>query len=101
MLTKYSRRAVRGQRLSGQRGDAVGDQQLPRIGVRIHSQQRIGRDHLSRHGEAPFRKNQFGGTLGGPIKKDKMFFFENYEGIRQVTGQTNLRVIPDANALQG
>ncbi len=49
----------------------------------------------------PFSKNQFGGTLGGPIKKDKMFFFVNYEGIRQKTGQTNLRVIPDANALQG
>ena len=48
-----------------------------------------------------FQKNQFGGTLGGPIKKDKMFFFANYEGIRQVTGQTNLKVIPDANALQG
>src|ERR1700691_4275150 len=30
-----------------------------------------------------------------------MFFFVNYEGIRQVTGETNLRVVPDANALQG
>src|SRR5665213_1313965 len=49
----------------------------------------------------PFSKNQFGGTLGGPVKKDKMFFFVNYEGIRQLTGQTNLRVIPDASALQG
>ena len=49
----------------------------------------------------PFEKNQFGGTLGGPIKKDKMFFFTNYEGIRQNTGQTNLRNVPDANALQG
>ena len=49
----------------------------------------------------PFSKNQFGGTFGGPVKKDKMFFFVNYEGIRQLTGQTNLRVIPDANALQG
>ena len=49
----------------------------------------------------PFEKNQFGGTLGGPIKKDKMFFFMNYEGIRQLTGQTNLRTVPDANALNG
>lgn len=49
----------------------------------------------------PFQKNQFGGTVGGPIKKDKMFFFMNYEGIRQVTGYTNLRTVPDANALQG
>ena len=33
---------------------------------------------------APFRRNQFGGTLGGPIKKDKTFFFGDYEGFREV-----------------
>ncbi len=31
----------------------------------------------------PFRLNQFGGSLGGPIKKDRTFFFADYEGLRQ------------------
>jgi Carboxypeptidase regulatory-like domain len=48
-----------------------------------------------------FQKNQFGGTLGGPIKKDKMFFFANYEGIRQNTGQVYPFTLPDAAAHLG
>ncbi len=44
----------------------------------------------------PLRLNQFGGNLGGPIIKDKLFFFVNYEGIRQIsafpTGSDNVTV---------
>jgi hypothetical protein len=36
----------------------------------------------------PFRRNQFGGSLGGPVMKNKLFFFGNYEGLRQALGVT-------------
>jgi hypothetical protein len=35
----------------------------------------------------PYHRNQFGGTVGGPVKHDKAFFFFSYGGLRQVVGQ--------------
>src|SRR5437667_6871705 len=35
---------------------------------------------------ATLKQNQFGGTIGGPIKRDKLFFFGSYQGTRQVNG---------------
>jgi len=49
----------------------------------------------------PFWKHQYGATLGGPIKVDRMFFFGNFEGIRQNETQTQSRVVPNALARQG
>jgi hypothetical protein len=43
-----------------------------------------------------FHQNQFGGTLGGPVKKDKIFFFVDYQGTRQTQGQTVNTQVPTA-----
>ncbi len=44
----------------------------------------------------PFTLNQFGASAGGPIVKDKAFFYANYEGLRQSLGQTFINFVPNA-----
>ncbi len=46
----------------------------------------------------PFQRNQFGGSLGAPIQKDKTFLFGNYEGFRQDLHQTSAAFVPDATS---
>jgi hypothetical protein len=44
-----------------------------------------------------YRQNQFGGTFGGPIRRDRLFFFADYQGTRQVIGEsTGLVPVPSA-----
>jgi hypothetical protein len=44
----------------------------------------------------PFRLNQFGGSIGGPIQQNRTFFFADYEGLRQVLNTTLIGFVPNA-----
>jgi hypothetical protein len=48
------------------------------------------------HRNPEFRRNNFGGSVGGPIKKDKTFFYGVYEGLRQTLGVTSNLTVPGA-----
>jgi hypothetical protein len=46
------------------------------------------------NGPPPLRWNQFGGSFGGPIVKDKLFFFADYQGTRRRTGGSGIFTVP-------
>src|SRR5580704_5575351 len=48
-----------------------------------------------------FVRNQFGAGMGGPLKRDRTFFFVNYEGFREVQALTAIATVPDALAHRG
>ena len=52
-------------------------------------------------GRAPLILNEFGGSIGGPIKHDKLFYFFNYEGIRFKVGNTELVDTPITRSVAG
>jgi hypothetical protein len=49
----------------------------------------------------PYKQNQFGATFGGPVKKDKTFFFVDYEGFRLRQGIPQTAFVPDQDMVVG
>ena len=49
----------------------------------------------------PLRQNEWGGTLGGPIRRNRIFFFGDYEGFRQASGTTYIASVPTAAERSG
>ncbi len=59
------------------------------------------RNFFDRATVPPFRRNQFGGALGGPLQKNRWFLFGNYEGFQQALAVSNVSVVPDQYAREG
>ena len=56
---------------------------------------------LNRGIKPEFKRNQYGATLGGKIKADKLFFFGSYESLRERRGNTSISDVPDFEVHQG
>ena len=76
----YQRRAGAGRHQVRQQSDS-------RQRLRIPAQHRLDARNYFATTRAAYDRNQYGGTLGGPIRKDKAFFFVDYQGTQMTQGQ--------------
>ncbi len=60
-----------------------------------------GRNYFDQGSIPPFQQNQFGASMGGPVKINRLFLFGNYEGFRQNWAISNVSVVPDTMARLG
>ncbi|HEX8339234.1 MAG TPA: carboxypeptidase-like regulatory domain-containing protein, partial [Pyrinomonadaceae bacterium] len=59
------------------------------------------RNFFDRERKPEFKRNQFGGSIGGPVRRDRLFFFAGYESLRENLGRTVGTFTPDLDARAG
>ena len=79
----------------------TGTNQLHGSAFEFHRNDDLDARNFFDPGVPPFVRNQFGGVVGGPIKRDKAFFFGAYEGLRQRKGTTQRLTVPNVAARNG
>jgi hypothetical protein len=84
VLTKSGTNTLRGSAFEFHRTDALD-----------------ARNYFDVAGKPDFTRNQFGGSLGGPLQADRLFYFGAVEGLRERLGKTISSFVPDANARSG
>ena len=88
-----------------QPADQVGTNRLHGSGFEFHRNDAFDANNFFNNragrGKPEFKQNQFGGTLGGAVFKDKTFFFTDYQGHRETLGQTFLSTVPTLAMREG
>jgi hypothetical protein len=84
VLTKSGTNAVRGSAYEFHRNDAL---DAP--------------NYFDVAGKPDFTRNQYGGSIGGPLRRDRLFYFVGYEGLRENLGKTITSFVPDNDARAG
>ena len=79
-----------------------GTNRLSGTGFEFHRNDALdARNYFDADDKPAFRRNQFGGVVGGPLRKDRLFYFVGYEGLREALGRTIVTTVPDDAARRG